>query len=59
MMWTYLVPVLALAALSAGWVLVQILAKRLGTKNHFDHAGSCGNGCSCGGGVCELDGKGE
>lgn len=56
-MLSYLIPVLALAGLSAGWVAVQILAKRLGTKNHFDDAGSCGNGCSCGGGVCRVEEK--
>ena len=33
--------------LAAGWAGVQVLAHRLGTKNHIDNAGSCGNGCAC------------
>lgn len=33
--------------LAAGWAAVQVLARKLGTKNHIDNAGSCGNGCAC------------
>jgi len=53
-MTSFILPILGLTALCAGWVAVQILAKHLGTKNHIDNAGSCGNGCNCGGGICEL-----
>jgi hypothetical protein len=50
-----LVPVLALALLSAGWVALQFLARKAGTKNHFDHqGGSTCDGCTCGsGGTCD------
>jgi hypothetical protein len=51
----YIIPVLAVAGLCAGWVFVQILAKRLGTKNHFDDRSSgCGK---CGCGECAADEK--
>ncbi len=43
----YIIPILAIAALSAGWAGIQLLARRLGTKNHIDHAGECGSGCTC------------
>ncbi|MCH8233940.1 MAG: hypothetical protein IIB82_15035 [Bacteroidetes bacterium] len=52
---SYIIPVLAVAVLSAGWAGVQLLARHLGTKNHIDHGGACGNGCTCMGienGVC-------
>ena len=42
-----IIPVLVVTFLSAGWVAVQILARKIGTKNHIDNAGSCGNGCTC------------
>ena len=50
----YIIPVIALSALCAGWVVVQILAKRMKTKNHFDDLGNegCIN-CTCGGLECE------
>lgn len=52
---TYLLPILALTALTAGWMAVQLLAKRLGTKNHIDEfKDGCGN-CTCGGGgACQT-----
>lgn len=50
----FAIPVLALTALCAGWVGVQLLAKRLGTKNHIDRPPGCGN-CNCHGGVCERE----
>ena len=51
---SHLLPVLALALLAAGWVAIQFLAKKMGTKNHFDNLGEgCGN-CGCGGSSCEL-----
>ena len=40
-------PILILAGLTAGWVAVQLLARKMGTKNHIDNAGACGNGCTC------------
>jgi hypothetical protein len=39
---SYLMPILALTGLTAGWMGVQILAKRMKTKNHIDHGGCCG-----------------
>ncbi|MBI4930530.1 MAG: hypothetical protein HY841_07195 [Bacteroidetes bacterium] len=41
----YILPVLALALLAAGWVVVQIIAKKMGTKNHFDYGGGCCGDC--------------
>lgn len=49
-----IIPVFALAGLCAGWVLVQLLARRLGTKNHFDRKPGCGK-CNCFGGHCERE----
>ena len=50
----FLVPVIALAALCAGWVAVQFLARKAGTKNHFDNKSlGCGS-CTCGS-VCEKE----
>ncbi|MBE2246562.1 MAG: hypothetical protein IAE67_04845 [Candidatus Competibacteraceae bacterium] len=46
----YLIPVFALAALAAGWMGVQLLAKKLKTKNHIDGGGCCG---ACNGKTCE------
>ncbi|NQV52921.1 MAG: hypothetical protein HQ500_07045 [Flavobacteriales bacterium] len=47
----YLIPVFALAALAGGWMGVQIVAKKLGTKNHIDATtgccGACANKDSC------------
>lgn len=43
-----IVPILALAVLCAGWVGVQLLARRLGTKNHFEHGSSSCGQCGCG-----------
>lgn len=52
---SYLIPIIALSLLCAGWVAVQFLAKKMGTKNHFDHgAGSCGK-CNCSGASCSLE----
>jgi hypothetical protein len=48
----HILPVMALAALCAGWVAVQLLARRMGTKNHMDEgSASCGK-CGCGEGEC-------
>ena len=38
----YLIPVFAMAFLTAGWMGVQLLAKKMKTKNHIDHGGCCG-----------------
>jgi hypothetical protein len=49
---TYLIPILVLCALCAGWVGVQLLARKLGTKNHMEHGhAGCGN-CT---GLCDTD----
>lgn len=47
MITTYLIPVLALTILAGFWVAVQLLARKVGTKNHIENAGECGNGCTC------------
>ena len=50
----YLIPVLAVTFLAAGWAAVQLLARKMKTKNHIDNnAGCCG---SCSGGSCERKG---
>ncbi|MDX5326813.1 MAG: hypothetical protein LPK80_11200 [Bacteroidota bacterium] len=41
-----LIPALALAALTAGWMGVQIIAKRMQTKNHIDQTSGCCGACS-------------
>ncbi|MCB0620581.1 MAG: hypothetical protein KDC43_00555 [Saprospiraceae bacterium] len=48
-----LLPILALALLAAGWAAVQLLARKLGTKNHIEHSSSCCG--SCQGGICRLE----
>jgi hypothetical protein len=49
---SHILPILALAALAAGWAAVQLLARKLGTKNHIEHGkdccGGCGKGCLLG-----------
>jgi hypothetical protein len=45
----YIIPIFSVAVLCAGWVLVQIVAKKMKTKNHFDHLNSGCGGCICGG----------
>lgn len=42
----YLVAILSLALLAAGWMAVQILAKRLNVKNHIDQTSGCCGACS-------------
>ncbi len=46
----YIIPILFVAALSAGWVVVQLIAKKMKTKNHMDDLGKgeCMT-CTCGG----------
>lgn len=41
----YIIPVLAVTFLAAGWAAVQILAKRMKTKNHIDNGGGCCGAC--------------
>ena len=45
MWWNYLISVVALAALVAGWGALQFLAKKMQVKNHVDHSGSCCGAC--------------
>ncbi len=49
----YIIPILALTLVAGGWAGVQLLAKKMKTKNHIDQTtGCCGNctgegeGCS-------------
>jgi len=49
----YIIPIIAVAVLSAGWAATQVLAKHLGTKNHIEHS-SCCNGCTCMGNTGEC-----
>jgi len=37
-----LVPVLGVAVLAGGFMGVQLLARKLGIRNHIDHGGCCG-----------------
>jgi hypothetical protein len=47
----YLIPVLALTALAAGWMAVQLIARRMKVKNHIDNGGGCCG--ACGSKTCE------
>jgi len=47
----YIIPIIALTLLAAGWAAVQLLARKMETKNHIDNAGGCCG--SCAGGTCE------
>ncbi|MCB0688955.1 MAG: hypothetical protein KDC53_20595 [Saprospiraceae bacterium] len=49
----YIIPVISLAALAAGWVAIQFLARKMQTKNHFDDLNSSCGSCNCGGGMSE------
>ena len=42
----YLIPMLALGIVSAGWMGMQLWAKRNEVKNHIDHEGGCCGACS-------------
>lgn len=42
----YFVPLLAFTLLSAGWMGVQILAKKMKTKNHIDNTHGCCGACT-------------
>jgi len=35
-------PIFVLALVAAGWMGVQLLAKKMKTKNHIDNGGCCG-----------------
>ncbi len=55
----YIIIILSLGLLCASWILVQLLARKMKTKNHFDDLNSsCGN-CNCGAisGSCENEMK--
>ena len=41
----YVLPVLAFALLAAGWMAMQLLAKKNGTKNLIDNGGGCCGDC--------------
>lgn len=40
-----LIPVLVLSLVAVGWGGVQLLAKRMGTKNHIDNTSTCCGAC--------------
>lgn len=42
---TYLLPILALTVLAAGWMGVQLLAQKMKTKNHIDNTSGCCGAC--------------
>lgn len=46
----YIIPILFVSFLTAGWVGVQLIARKMKTKNHFDdlNSSTCGQ-CTCGG----------
>jgi len=46
-----IIPVIMLSLLAAGWMGVQLLAKKWNVKNHIDNEGGC-----CG--ACDLKEKG-
>lgn len=41
----FLIPILLLSLVAAGWGGVQLLAKSMGTKNHIDNHGGCCGAC--------------
>lgn len=41
----YIYPVFAFAMLTAGWMAVQLLARKIGTKNHIEDGGGCCGAC--------------
>lgn len=41
----YIYPVFAFAMLTAGWMAVQLLARKVGTKNHIEDGGGCCGAC--------------
>ncbi|MDH5368119.1 MAG: hypothetical protein OEW67_14125 [Cyclobacteriaceae bacterium] len=52
---TFFIAIIGLTFLSAGWVALQYLARKMKTKNHFDDLNSsCGN-CMCGGDTCSRE----
>ena len=46
---SYLLAILGMGLLCAGWIMVQFLAKKMETKNHFDNLNNSCGGCTCGG----------
>jgi hypothetical protein len=54
MMMQFIIPIMGLSALCAGWVLVQLLARKMKTKNHFDDLNSSCGHCNCGGMVTQC-----
>ena len=41
----YIIPILVLTMLAMGWMGVQLLAKRMQTKNHIDQTSGCCGAC--------------
>lgn len=52
----YIIGIFVVTGLTTGWIGVQLLARKMGTKNHFDQpSASCsdfGKSCDCGSGGC-------
>jgi len=48
---SYIIPLIGFTLMVAGWMGVQILAKKMKTKNHIDNTsgccGACENKASC------------
>jgi hypothetical protein len=42
----FVIPVIVFSLVAAGWAGVQILAKRMGTKNHIDNQDGCCGACA-------------
>jgi hypothetical protein len=42
----HFIPIISLALLAAGWMYVQILAKRMKVKNHIDQTSGCCGACT-------------
>ena len=49
----YIIAICLITFLTAGWVAVQLLARKFKTKNHIDNLKS--GGCNCGKGACDND----
>jgi len=43
---THVIAILFLAVLAASWIGVQLLARKVGTKNHFDTKTNCCGYCA-------------
>lgn len=55
----YIIGILGATCLASGWIGVQIIARKMKTKNHFDNMpSSCsdlGRNCECGDSECRNE----